>query len=354
MARESVITTCVALLTLIAVLTVMRLAEGLFAPMVAAIVLGIVCAPATDVIERAGIPRIAAALLVLFTFLTTFTALFFAVEPTISNAIRQAPLIWREMTEILETLKSALSGVREIQETVTGALAEDANTPQQPAEDAPMAFPGVLDALALAPSLAAAIMIFVGTFYFFLVARSDVYDRADRANIRLSRAILCKAEARVSRYFITITVINAIFGALVGVAMTALGVANPMLWGLAAFLVNFVLYLGPVTFALALLVAGIVQFDGAMSFAPAALYITMNMTEGQFVTPSLVGRHMRVNPLLVFVSLVFWLWLWGPIGGVVAIPILVWCLYVASELSNADAPKHVLLREDGRAPQAAE
>lgn len=355
MARESVFTVCVATLTLIAVLSVMRVAEGLFAPMIAAIVLGIVCAPLTDIIERAGIPRIAAALLALALFMVLFTGLFFSIEPTISDAIRSAPVIWRELTDILEALSGAMSGMREIQSTVSDALAEGPAPEPAPAEEAPpVVFPGVLDALAYAPSVAAALMIFVGTFYFFLVARSDIYDRADRANIRLSREILCKAERRVSRYFITITVINAVFGSIVGVVMTALGMPSPMLWGLAAFLVNFVLYLGPACFAVALLIAGIVQFDGALSFAPAALYLMMNMTEGQFVTPSLVGRHMAVNPLLVFVSLVFWLWLWGPIGGVVAIPILVWCLYVAGELGTAPAPKTVLLREDGRAPQAAE
>lgn len=355
MVRESVVTFCVAILTLIAVLTVMRVAQGLFAPMIAAIVLGIVCAPLTDVIERSGIPRIAAALLVLTLFLVSCTALFFVVEPTISDAIRNAPLIWRELTDILEGLRSAMSGMREIQSTVSDALADGPATPKVSPEDTPpVAFPGVLDALAYAPSLAAALMIFIGTFYFFLVARTDVYDRAERANIRLNRKILCRAEARVSRYFVTITVINGIFGCLVGLVMTAIGMPNPMLWGLAAFLVNFVLYLGPICFAVALLIAGIVQFDGAMSFAPAALYLAMNMTEGQFVTPSLVGRHMRVNPLLVFVSLVFWLWLWGPVGGVVAIPVLVWCLYVAEQLHTPQKTESVLLREDGVTPHVAE
>lgn len=87
---------------------------------------------------------------------------------------------------------------------------------------------------------------------------------------------------------------------------------------------NFVLYLGPISFAAMLLLCGLIVFDGAMSFLPALTYMLMNMTEGQFVTPSLIGKQMSVNPLRVFTSLVFWLWLWGPLGGVIAIPMLVW------------------------------
>lgn len=334
MAQKSVQTSCLILISLIAVFTTLNLAEGLFAPMLAAIVLGIVCAPITDRVERIGVPRVGAALMVLALFIVSFLALFFLIEPILSKAIRNAPLIWYELTEILEALSGAASGMREIQETVSEALTPEAAEGEEVVKEETVAFPGIMDALAYAPSLAAGIMIFVGTLYFFLVARTDVYDKIDRANGRLTRDVLCRAEARVSRYFVTITAINAVFGCLVGAVMTLIGLSNPMLWGLAAFLVNYVLYLGPAGFAAALLLAGIVQFDGAMSFLPAAVYVAMNMTEGQFVTPSLVGQHMRVNPLMVFISLIFWLWLWGPLGGVVAIPVLVWCLVILEQLTD--------------------
>ena len=58
-----------------------------------------------------------------------------------------------------------------------------------------------------------------------------------------------------------------------------------------------------------------------MTFAPAAGFLTLNMIEAQFATPTLVGRHVQINPFLIFVALVFWLWLWGPLGGIVAIPV---------------------------------
>jgi len=100
----------------------------------------------------------------------------------------------------------------------------------------------------------------------------------------------------------------------------------PIIWGIGAALLNFILYAGPMVVVAALLLAGLIVFDGLMIFAPAAIFLMLNMFEAQFVTPSMVGRHISVNPLLIFVSLVIWLWIWGPIGGIVAIPVLVMVL----------------------------
>jgi len=78
----------------------------------------------------------------------------------------------------------------------------------------------------------------------------------------------------------------------------------------------------------------VAQFDGAMSLAPASAFVILNTIEGQFVTPTLVGKHMAINPLLVFLALIFGIWLWGPIGGIVAIPLLLWGLVLNDSLAT--------------------
>lgn len=335
-------------LALIAVFAVLRVGQGLFAPVLSALVLGVVCAPLADGVERLRLPRTLAALVVLGLLVLLIATLFAALEPTVTLTIRNAPAIWQEVTGLLDTLRGFLSGVEALQETVSDALsgeeeeranapaaaagAGDADAADAPDEEGAVRVPGVLDALVYAPSFAAALLIFAGTFYFFLLGRRDIYERVDRGATFLSAEMLCRAERRVSRYFLTITLINAGFGVVIWLAMTIIGLPQPMIWGLAAFLFNFVLYLGPAVLAAAFAVAGILTFEGAMSFLPVAVYVGLNMTEGQFVTPALVGRNMAVNPLLVFVSLVFWLWLWGPVGGIVAIPVLVWSLYILGHL----------------------
>lgn len=331
MSHRSFQTLFLGVLSAIAVFAALRIGQGLFAPMLAALVLGIVCAPLTDWVERWGLPRILAALFVLILLVVSTSTLFVFLEPTITRAVQNAPTIWREMTQTLDALRGTFAGVQDLQETVAQAL-NDGDAAGAPDSEEAVTIPGVMDALALAPSFAAALLIFAGTFYFFLISRRELYQTIDRGPIPVSDTMLCRAEARVSRYFLTITVINASFGTLVGLVMTVVGLPQPLIWGLAAFLINFVLYLGPAVLAVTLLIAGIVTFNGAMSFVPMVLYVSMNMTEGQFVTPALVGQQMKVNPLLVFMSLVFWLWLWGPIGGVVAIPVLVWWLYILGHL----------------------
>ncbi|MXQ08123.1 AI-2E family transporter [Alphaproteobacteria bacterium GH1-50] len=352
MQKQSLNTLCLAFISLMIAAAALWAAEELLAPILAALVLGVVCAPLTDGLEKIGVPRTGAALVTMMSLLAILLAGFLAIEPTLSSAMRNAPLIWRELTEFLEEVRATLAGLEELQTTVNEAFSEDGSpstAAEGPAGDAAtVAVPGVMEALSYAPSLAAAVLVFVGTLYFFLVARLDFYKRIGQVSQRFTTDLFCRAEARVSRYFSAITAINACFGICVSLVMAGLGMSNPMLWGLAAFLLNFVLYLGPVLFAISLVVGGIVQFDGPYSFLPATIYVAMNLTEGQFVTPALVGRHMRVNPLLVFLSLVFWLWLWGPIGGVVAIPILVWALFVVGELTQPATPQHELLQANGR------
>jgi len=159
----------------------------------------------------------------------------------------------------------------------------------------------------------------------------------------------------VSRYFLAISTVNAGFGIAVLIAMTVLGMPYPVLWALATFLMNYLLYLGPALVAVAVLLVGFFVFDGVMVLVPMAVFLSLNVIEAQFVTPTFVGRQMRVNPLMVFLSLIFWLWLWGPIGGIVAIPLLVWTRFVLSGEDETAAPVPAvdpgLAPEDGKSAQ---
>lgn len=318
-------------------------AQAVLAPIFSAIVLGVVFAPATDRIVALGLkPSLAAFCMLLFLACGT-GAVILSIGPSVSAAVTQAPVIWAEMEDIFEWVRDAVSGVQQMQDTVEDALvAEESGSETPPPASDTVALPSLFDALSYGPSMIAAVLIFCGTLYFFLAGREDLYRLIGRVFRHLSTASLYDAEARVAKYFLTITAINAGLGTLFAALMALIGMPEPVMWGLGAFLLNFILYLGPALMAVALVIAGTVAFDGAMSFAPLAIYVTCNMTEAQFVTPSLVGQQMALNPLFIFLSLVIWLWLWGPIGGIVAIPIVVWSMFVLSEarddaLSGADA-----------------
>ncbi|WP_300030740.1 AI-2E family transporter [uncultured Roseobacter sp.] len=323
-----------ALYLIAAAATVWLLQSGtpVFLPLIIAFTAGIVFAPMADAFGRAGAPPVVGALAVLVIVLSVIATGVLLFYPVVAEFILRVPVLWYEVQEAFSGLKSTMQSVDTVQEQVAQTLDPGGGSENQ--ESAGVSVPGTRDVLAYIPSVAAQIMIFVGVLYFFLLTRRDLYRFVERGTGALTGIALYRAEREVSRYFLSITAINACFGALVALMLSALGMPNPVYWGLGAFLVNFVLYLGPIAFALMLLAGGLIVFDGPMSFAPPLFYMMMNMTEGQFVTPSLVGRHMKVNPLLIFLSLVFWVWVWGPLGGLIAIPLLVWLRQISKALET--------------------
>ncbi|WP_417272101.1 AI-2E family transporter [Celeribacter halophilus] len=325
------------LLTLLAVVAALDASQTLVAPFVLAFVCAVVLSPVSAFWARIGLPPTAGALLSFGSVLSLLAALVFFAEPLVERAYAQIPSIKSELQEGLGHLRQLFRGIsdvtQEVQDTISpeNAASEDGQS---------VNLPSLGDALFAAPSLAAQVLLFAGALFFILLSRDELYGAISKLHPQSpSIACLRDADARVSRYFLTITLINTCFGAIVALALAAIGLPGAMLWGGIAAMMNFILYVGPAMVALVLLVAGLMSFDGALSFAPAAAFVTLNMMEGQFITPTLVGRHMQVNPLLVFLSLCFWLWLWGPLGGFIAIPLLVWGLAVFKGIGPAPCPE---------------
>lgn len=314
------------LLAAIASFAALRFAQGLFAPIVLAIVVGIVLAPLTDRMARLGLPATFAALGGLMVALILAVVFVLFLQPHVMELVRRWPLLWAEAQSVIADVQRILNGIEEVADNVAKALDGDEGGEKADSGGAAAAVPDVATAISYAPALAGQALIFIGTLFFFLLSRGEVYALLAAVVPRLTLSRLFVAERVVSRYFLTITAINGVLGLLLTLVLTAVGMPSPILWGVLAFVVNFVPYLGPALFATTLAVAGILVFDGVYGIVPAASYFLLNMIEGQFVTPALVGRNMSINPLLVFVTLTGWLWLWGPLGGIVALPLLLWVL----------------------------
>ena len=135
-------------------------------------------------------------------------------------------------------------------------------------------------------------------------------------------------ERSVSRYLATVTMINASLGVFIGIGMWVIGMPKPLVWAFVAFFVNFLPYIGPLFGAGLATAVAVVTFDhlGQAALAPA-VYLGATTIEGQFITPVLLGRQLELNTVSVFVTVVFWGWLWGIAGGLMAVPFLV-CLKV--------------------------
>jgi len=135
--------------------------------------------------------------------------------------------------------------------------------------------------------------------------------------------IVDEVQHSVSAFLFTITVINAVLGTIVGVSAWAIGVPNAALWGTLAGLLNYVPYFGPITGVSILAVVGFATFDDSWrAVMPAGIYLALHTIESNFVTPWILGRRLTLNPLIIFISLMFWMFLWGIPGALLSVPML--------------------------------
>ncbi|WP_373356349.1 AI-2E family transporter [Pseudoroseicyclus sp. CXY001] len=338
----------------------LQVAEGIVAPIVLALVAGVVLSPVSDTLERWGVGRTFGALISLILTMSVVVLLVLALQPIAMRLIESLPKVARDLNDALGNLRGTLADLSSMSEDMADTLSgAEPGTAEAAAAAAPAAsgeeLPDVRDALLLAPSILAQVIVFAGTLFFFVATRDEVYGFLRRVlpghdGRPLQTSDLRRAERRVAHYFLTITLINTCLGVMVAGALKLIGLPGALQWGLLAFFMNFVVYLGPAVFGISLLIAGIAAFDGAYSLLPAASFFLLNMMEGQFITPSLVGREMRINPLLIFLSVTFGLWIWGPIGGIVAIPLLVWFLVVLTGRAGAVDPRPLFAAEDSGKP----
>jgi predicted PurR-regulated permease PerM len=152
-----------------------------------------------------------------------------------------------------------------------------------------------------------------------------------------------QVESDISSYLVTITVMNLLVGVVTGSAMWALGLPNPLLWGAVAFLLNYVPILGPLTGMVVFLAAGMLSLDPLWkAFMPMAAYVAIHMVEGETVTPMLLARRFTLNPVLVIIALLFWDWMWGVPGAILAVPMLAITKIVCDRIRPLAALGHFL------------
>ncbi|HEY7885850.1 MAG TPA: AI-2E family transporter [Cellvibrionaceae bacterium] len=177
--------------------------------------------------------------------------------------------------------------------------------------------------------------------YFFLVFGQDlmrnlVRSQATFSNKKVTVVIFQAIQSDVSRYILIITLINCTLGLCTAAAMAAMGVKDPLLWGALAAMLNYAPYVGPFLMALILTGVGFVEFDllYKMLMVPG-IYLLLNFIECQLVTPTVLGQRFNINPLLVVLWMFFWGWLWGAIGMLIAIPLLMSCKIFINHLDLA-------------------
>jgi predicted PurR-regulated permease PerM len=146
-----------------------------------------------------------------------------------------------------------------------------------------------------------------------------------------------EVQAQVSNYLSSVSITNVALGFVAWVGFYFMGVPRAGMWGVVVAILNFVPYFGPVVGIAILLVVGLLSFDSAsQAFMPFGWYLLIHLLEANFVTPIVMGRRFTLNPVAIFISLMFWFWLWGVPGALLSVPILVSLKAVCDRLPRAN------------------
>jgi len=302
-------------------------ARSFLMPVVMALLLAMVFSPVRRTLGRAGVPAGVAAFAIVGFLLVGVVAGVGALAGPVSGWIERAPLIGMELDWKLRELRGATESVRDVAEQMdrlTGGQ-DDPAVQRVVVEDSS----NVLMMAATVPAVLAQVA-FTLVLLFFLLASGDLFYQKivyamptfpdKRRAVRIARDI----ERKLSRYLLTITLINAGLGVAVGLALWWFGLPNPLLFGVMAFLLNYVPFLGAVIGVVVATIVAILTFPTLPpAFGVAAVYFLLTAVEGQVVTPWLVGRRLQLNTVVVFLSVTLFAWLWSVIGMLVATPLLV-------------------------------
>lgn len=307
---------------LIAFIFALQAGEYILAPITMGIVVGLMLGPVATRIERRGAPPGLSAFIVFILFILIVGLFALAIAAPLSLWTARIPQIWAglqaqlaQFREPIEAMRAARDEIRNVTGGKGLTVSVDDSSP--------------LESVAtLAPSLLAQILIFLASLYFFVATRHQtriaVLKLCFTRRLRWRVAhIFRDTETLVSRYLLSVTVINVTEGMVVGAGLYIAGVPSAALWGTLAIVSNFVIFLGPLLMTVVLFAVGLTEFDTlAGALIPPLIYQVVNIAESQFVTPLVIGKAMTLNPFMVVLALIFWIWLWGPLGGFIAIPAL--------------------------------
>jgi predicted PurR-regulated permease PerM len=313
-------------LFVIALLAALYLARAFVVPIVLAMHLALALSPAVRALRRLGVPGPAGAALVLLGLLAAVGAGFYLLAGPTGTWMGKLPESFRMIEYRIRDLRKPVEVVRRAADEVEKIAADPASS-RPPVVT--MKTSSLMEMLLSAThSVLAGIGLTVLAAYFFLAGGNLSLRKLIRVLPTLpdkKRAveITRETERQVSAYLLTITLINALLGVVLGSAVWLLGVPNPALWGAMAFLLNFIPFFGPLTGVVVLGVVAVVTFPGlGQALLVPAVYLLLHSVETNIITPLVLSRRLTLNPLVTFLWLSLWFWVWGIPGALLAVPML--------------------------------
>ncbi|MEG3184256.1 AI-2E family transporter [Novilysobacter erysipheiresistens] len=333
--------TALVVLATLAVGYTLWVAQDVILPVLLAMFFAMIGNPIIRGLQRVFIPRAIGAMLVLLLGLAGTVALGSQLVEPAAEWARQVP---REMRDLAPKLRELTKPVKAANEAAQDFARATDGEDAQPVEVVRTEVNDPYKSLTTTPMMIASVLAVVLLTFFFMVYGQNLQRNAlsllpTRQQKRVTVEILQSIEREVSRYVLTISVINALLGLLLAGIFYLLGVplAEALLWGTMAMILNFAPYVGPLIGIIIMLMMGFVAFDELwMSLLPAGIYLGLHTLEGQILTPIVLGRQMRLSPLVLILALMLFGWLWGIIGLLLAVPLLVCVKIVLARIEGLE------------------
>ncbi|MFL5401289.1 MAG: AI-2E family transporter [Gemmatimonadales bacterium] len=300
-------------------------ARAFFLPIVLAVLLDFLLSPLIRTLKRARIPEPLGAALVIVVLLGAAGGAVYGLAGPAREWVARLPASMREAENRLAKLRKPVEQVSQTAEQVEKATKVESSKAQEVVVKGPSLTERLFGTTQTIMTTALEVIILL----YFLLAAGDLFLQKlikvlpQLRDKKKAVAIARETEASISTYLVTVTLLNLALGLAVALVMYLLGMPNPLLWGALAALAEFVPYLGAATMIALLTLAGLVSFEqvGHALLVPAG-YLAVNFLQSQFLSPLILGRRLTLNPVAIFVGLVFWWWIWGVPGAFIAVPLI--------------------------------
>ncbi|ANY19717.1 AI-2 transport protein TqsA [Tsuneonella dongtanensis] len=301
---------------------VLSVGSVVFLPLVTALILTIVLSPLADKLASWGLPNVLASLLSLLVMLSVLVlAAVLILQPAIT-LFDSLPAILDQLGERFKDLQRQFYWLGEANRQIAEITGETA-------PEVVVATPSMIEEFAYATPTVVLETLLTFLMAFFMVEarvrmrRRLLLERSDfGASLKAARVIR-EVQDRVAAYILTVTMINAGVGVVVALGAWALGLDAPVMWGGLAAILNFLPYIGPLTMVAVLALFGVGTADTVfLGIIPAAAYLALHTIESNAVTPAVLGKRFTMNPVLILIALSYFTWIWGVLGALLSVPIL--------------------------------
>ncbi|HMG47357.1 MAG TPA: AI-2E family transporter [Allosphingosinicella sp.] len=306
----------------------LRAGAEFFLPVTAALVIAIALVPVLEWLERRRVPSPVAAFICVVLFLAVANAAVAAIVFPASEWVRLLP---ERIVRIRHTLGPLFDIYADLQAFIDDIVRQFGRTSGLAHQTVTVETPNsLLQIIATSAPFAVIQMFFAVLVIFFFLSgwtrmrKRTIVGRSSFDGAMTTARVIQQVVDATSTYLGTITMVNIGMGAVVALILYTIGMESPLMWGGIVAVLNYIPYLGPIASAVLLAIGGLMLFpDPWYALLPALSFIGVHLVEANIVTPTVVGRRLTINPLMILLALSFWAWVWGTTGALLAVPLLI-------------------------------